>query len=431
MASDEERLLEFLYACPIGLIECDGKGEIAMINPHAMQLLLPVAAQRDVGNLFAAFEQHAPELRNLVTSFPKQAGRVCENHRIVVDLGKGRIGGQPVVLDCAIIKLGPNRHMVTLSDISRQVAQEERLSQANAWFSTLLDKINNYSVVTITPEGMIVTFDDAFITQLGQNRDELVGRSLAAALGYNTADEILPLRDQMELAARDGWHLQESWQMRLDGERFWCQRLVVARRGGKAEAPVSFRVILRDVPYRDSASDDLRRLLTRDHLTGAANRMHFSQTLERERKRWEQLRHPLGLVVLDLDHFKAVNDTHGHPVGDILLQRVAELCKALLPQRSLFARLGGEEFAVLLPQCRLTDAFRYAELLREAIEALEVMVEGGALKVTASFGCAALDEAAGSTDELIALADRRLYAAKEAGRNRVQPLDIDAVSTAA
>lgn len=67
--SGDEKLLEFLYACPIGLIECDARGDISMINPHAMQHLMPIAGERDVGNLFAAFEKHAPELHNLATAF--------------------------------------------------------------------------------------------------------------------------------------------------------------------------------------------------------------------------------------------------------------------------------------------------------------------------------------------------------------------------
>ena len=431
MASEEEKLLEFLYACPVGLIEFDAGGQIAMINPHAMQLLLPVAGIASVGNFFSAFEHHAPELRHLATIFPKATGHVCEGHRIVVDLGKGRIGSEPTVLACTIVKLGADRFMATLSDISREVAQEQRLRQANAWFATLLDKINNYAVVKISSEGVILRFDEAFPLQLGRSGEDLLGQPLAAILGHDATDESLCIGDQMEMAKRDGWHLQESWQMRADRGRYWSQRLVVSRRDAGAKATLSFMVILRDVPHREAVADDLRRLLTQDHLTGAANRMHFSQTMARERNRWEQLAHPLSLIMFDLDHFKAVNDTYGHPVGDILLKGVAEVCKAQLPRRATFARLGGEEFAILLPQCQLADSINQAESLRAAIEAMEIPVEGKPLKVTASFGCATLEEVEGSTDMLLALADRRLYEVKKTGRNRVYSPVGDAVSTAA
>lgn len=95
--SGEEELLEFLYACPIGLIECDATGEIGLMNPHAMQHLLPLAGSRGVSNLFSAFEHHAPELRSMAEAFALATGRICDGHRIFVDLGPGRNGATPKV----------------------------------------------------------------------------------------------------------------------------------------------------------------------------------------------------------------------------------------------------------------------------------------------------------------------------------------------
>ncbi|WP_344725132.1 hypothetical protein, partial [Agrococcus terreus] len=83
--SSEEQLLEFLYACPVGLIECDAAGDIGMMNPYAMQHLLPLAGPRDAGNLFAAMERHAPELRSIVAAHVPATGRICDGHRIFVD----------------------------------------------------------------------------------------------------------------------------------------------------------------------------------------------------------------------------------------------------------------------------------------------------------------------------------------------------------
>jgi len=193
----------------------------------------------------------------------------------------------------------------------------------------------------------------------------------------------------------------------------------VARSDGEFTRPSGFSVVLRDVPRREAASEDLRRMLTCDHLTGASNRRHFAQNMEREQAHWRELRQSISLIVLDLDHFKAVNDTHGHPVGDTVLCRVADVCITLLPPRGIFARLGGEEFGVLLPRYDRDQALFLAEEMRRAIAGLEVETPSGLLKVTASLGCATLDEAGGSIDALTALADERLYAAKRAGRNRV------------
>lgn len=415
----EERLLEFLYACPVGLIECSALGDISLVNAHAMQHLFPIAGGANVDNLFDVIEQYAPEIRNLVAAFPKPSGRICDNHRIVIDLAGGQRSRAPRVLACTLVKLAADRFIVTLSDISQQVAHERRLQQADAWFASLLDRINDYSVVTITPNGEIVSADEAFCVQLGLLDDDVEGRHLGELLAGSHQEDGLRLTDQIGLAGRDGWHLHEGWQRRANGDRYWCQRLVVSRCRKVGEPPFSFLVVLRDVPRPETNSDDLYRLLTQDHLTGAANRMHFSQSLERERLRWETTKQPLSLIVLDLDHFKAVNDTHGHPVGDALLKVVSENCQSHLPPQALFARLGGEEFAVLLPECDGDAAARHAELLREMVGRLKVPVEDRSLKITASLAYATLAEVDGSIDRLMTLADRRLYDAKRAGRNRV------------
>ena len=425
-SSSEQQLLEFLYACPVGLLECDDAGEIGMMNPHAMQHLLPLAGARDAGNLFSALEQHAPELRSIVAAFGTATGRICDGHRIFVELGAGQRTALPKVLACTVVKLGPNRLMATLTDISEQVVQEQRLRQADTWFATLLDGINDYAALTVLPNGEIVAGDACFTRQTGHVVDDVIGHDLAEVLKTEASGGDLRLKEQLVLAERDGWHLQEGWQQRVDGERYWCQRLVVARSDSNDKCPTGFSVVLRDVPRREAATEDVRRLLTRDHLTGATNRRYFSQAMKREHTRWHDLRHSLSLIMLDLDHFKRVNDTHGHPVGDIVLRGVADACATLLPPRGIFARLGGEEFGVLLPRYDQEQAVALAEDLRAAIAGIEIETPTGMLKVTASLGWATLDETQGSIDALIALSDERLYAAKRGGRNQVFHLQANA-----
>jgi diguanylate cyclase (GGDEF)-like protein/PAS domain S-box-containing protein len=424
--SGEEELLEFLYACPIGLIKCGATGEIGLMNPHAMQHLLPLAGPRGVSNLFSALEPYAPELRSMAEAFALPRGRICDGHRIFVDLGPGRSGATPMVLACTLVKLGADRIMATLTDISHQVVQENRLRQADTWFATLLDGVNGYAALTITPDGQIAAADTCFARQTGYEPADVTGHNLADVLGTDLSGGDLRLDEQLAIAAREGWHLQEGWQQRADGERYWCQRLVVARSALDNATLPRFSVVLRDVPRRDAATEDVRRLLTCDHLTGAANRRHFSQIMAREQESWRELRQSLSLVVLDLDHFKAVNDTHGHPVGDALLCRVTQACSALLPPRGIFARLGGEEFGVLLPRYDRDQAMELAERLREAIADVVIETSLGTLRVTASLACATLDETEGSIEALIELADKRLYSAKHAGRNRVFVVETEA-----
>ncbi len=422
MQSDENSLLSFLYACPVGLIEFDRAGRIGMLNPHAMKLLMPLAGPMGPEDMFAFLERHAPDLRNLVEGFAEDHGTIREGHRIHVDLGDiGRKGG-PQVLCASIIRLGPDRYMATLSDISAQVAQEHRLAQADAWFSALIDGINGYALLAVSGNGTILSANRHFAEQTGHPIERVVGCPVREFLqGHDCGGHPAGnLADEFHAATRDGWVLREGWESRADGGRYWCQRLIVARDDpGLPDDPErpAYSMVLRDVPPRDGSAADLVAMLTRDHLTGAANRMHFQKVLRRERLRWMRSKCPASLTMLDLDHFKAINDTYGHPVGDEVLREVAALGLSRIPHGGVFCRLGGEEFAVLLPEADLAAAHALAEDLRAEISRLSIGASG--IRVTASFGCAAFAEVDGSTEALIALADERLYAAKRAGRDRV------------
>ena len=156
----------------------------------------------------------------------------------------------------------------------------------------------------------------------------------------------------------------------------------------------------------------------RDPLTGLANRRAFEEELAREAARAVRAGAPLAVVALDVDRFKAVNDRHGHAAGDAVLRELAARASAAVRAGDLAARIGGEEFALLLPGAALPNALELAERVRAAIAAAPVDAGGTPLAVTVSLGCAALapDEAPGA---LLARADARLYEAKRSGRDRV------------
>lgn len=420
---DEDDLLSFMYACPFGLIELDEAGVIGMINPQAMNHLLTLAGADGVDNFFAATQRYAPELRNFVEGFAATHGTICDAHRIVVDLGQSGAHEDPRVLACSLVKRGENQLIATLTDISTQVAQEQRLRQADTWFSALIDEINDHALLTVDAEGIVLTANPSFARQTGYERDAIVGASVESVLVENDDQEgrtPLSVTEQLGLAARDGWHLSEGWEERANGQRYWCQRLFVARAEyASGESCREFSVVLRDVPEPAERTNDLVGLLTRDYLTGAINRMQFQKTLKREQARYVKRPRPMSLIILDLDNFKALNDAHGHPAGDTVLKQVARIGLECAPSRAVFARLSGEEFALLVPGYGLDEALTLAESLRRQIAELSVTVAGQQIRLTASLGCAEMEEANGATDALIALADRRLYEAKRAGRDRV------------
>ena len=169
----------------------------------------------------------------------------------------------------------------------------------------------------------------------------------------------------------------------------------------------------------------LDQLARRDGLTGVANRRQFDAVLQDEASRVHRSGAGLGLLLVDIDHFKAFNDAHGHPAGDRCLQAVAARLQANVRRAGdCLARYGGEEFAVIIPDCGRDDAIALAEKLRLAVETL-VLPEG---PVSISVGVAFLQSSAKApTTQLLDDADRALYAAKRAGRNRVSVRD-DAVA---
>ena len=180
--------------------------------------------------------------------------------------------------------------------------------------------------------------------------------------------------------------------------------------------------VLRYLRQGEADAEDLAALADlarRDALTGLANRRAFEEALAREVARARRAGTALAVVVLDVDHFKRVNDTHGHAAGDLVLAEVAARAQCALRAEDLLARTGGEELAALLPGATLAAAAEVAERIRRAVAEPAIPVASTAIDVTVSLGCAALGAEERDGAALLARGDARLYDAKRAGRNRV------------
>lgn len=406
----ENQLLEFLYASPTGLLEFSADGTIGLINPTAMQLIMAANQATDGSNFFSAMEHCAPDLRNLVYRFPGENGTVCGGHRIFIRPARG--GEDACVLSCTMVKLGANRFVVNLENVSTQVAQELRLRQAETWFGSLLDDVNDFAVIALDAAGKIERMNPSAERQTGFSQAAAVGQSLAMLRPANATSLLL------EAAKQNGWALDEGWFKSAAGSAYWCQTLVAVR-SESDEGVSGYTAVLREVARKDTSAETLRLRLTTDHLTGAYNRAYFFETGEREWAHACRHEQALSVIAMDVDFFKCVNDTHGHPAGDAALAGIAQACRNRLRTGDVMARLGGEEFCVLLPATDLAAAVELAERLRAAVAACEIVQGAARFSCTASFGCATAAPNVPTLSLLMAQADAALYAAKSGGRNRV------------
>lgn len=162
---------------------------------------------------------------------------------------------------------------------------------------------------------------------------------------------------------------------------------------------------------------ELRRIAERDFLTGALSRQGFTGQMDKEIKRFDRSQQDSVLAIMDLDHFKAINDNFGHPAGDAVLKAVASTCTSLLRENDAIGRLGGEEFGILFTGTDETGSRLAVEKIRRAIEE-QVVPVGNGISVTASFGLASLRSNTASAEDWMTEADEALYRAKRSGRNR-------------
>ena len=173
-----------------------------------------------------------------------------------------------------------------------------------------------------------------------------------------------------------------------------------------------------DVTERRQMEEELLRLVATDPLTGLSNRRSLLEAGEQQFQLFRRHQRPLALCLMDIDHFKRINDRYGHANGDLVLVRLAEVCRSTLRTADLCGRFGGEEFVVILPDTTLETACIAAERLREVIERQTVETDAGSIRFTVSIGVAAAEPNHTSISDLIRMADVYMYAAKNSGRNR-------------
>jgi diguanylate cyclase (GGDEF)-like protein/PAS domain S-box-containing protein len=281
-------------------------------------------------------------------------------------------------------------------------------------YRLLVASLTDYAVIVLDVDGIVRSWNPGAQQIKGYHADEIIGRSFESFYTPESLAVGHPARE-LERAAAMGRYDEEGWRVRKDGGRFWAHIVITALFDADGEL-VGFGKVTRDLTERKHAEEQLANTLAllrdtalTDALTGLANRRAWDDGLAREIARARRSSTPLCVGTMDLDNFKAMNDLHGHGAGDRFLRRTSSAWRTALRGGDLLARMGGEEFAVALPECELDAAVAVGDRFR-------ALTPDGQ---SCSVGVAQWDGRE-TADDLLQRADRALYRAKNGGRDRTE-----------
>lgn len=296
------------------------------------------------------------------------------------------------------------------NEISEMRATQEALQRSEERYRALFDNASD-GLLLYEADGTLIDVNDTVCRRLGAPREWLVGKHVKEVVAPEIYEQVAPrLNEILETGSASFESLHRTATGTLSVE-VHAQRIEFQGR----------YVVLssaRDITERKNLEAALLREATTDPLTGIRNRRQFFVDANREFARALRLGAGLAVLMLDIDHFKNINDRHGHHAGDAMLRSFAACCADALRSYDIFGRLGGEEFAVVLPASTPEDGMETAERLRRRISRLSVVYDGTPLHCTVSIGVANLATPDLSFDDMLRRADRALYTAKANGRDR-------------
>lgn len=405
-----EALTEFLYLVPVGLLQFRLNGKVDRANPMAAQLLMPFAPRGDLSDAYSALAPLVPDLARRVRQFSGLSGVVLDHERCAI-----AVAGHTVVLSVTVHRIHNVSNLAVIEDVTRLVEQERRLFEDQQRFRAIFDHVRDYAIYTVNQRGQVDEWNQSLQRFGGWRADDMVGQPLDVF--FTEEDRAAGLVKALQAEARKTGSVEtEGWCLRLDGSRVWANTVLTALPDADG-AIRGFVVVCRDMTQRKRTEDELRRLATTDPLTGAFNRRHGHARLAQAFLATEGAKGRPGVLLLDIDHFKTINDRLGHDAGDAALCAVVNACHAALGEGLSVVRWGGEEFLVILPCTEVVVATETAERLRSTVSLLRVASLAGEITMTVSVGVA-VDQGEGP-EALVRRADAALYDAKRGGRDRV------------
>ncbi|MBA5687772.1 putative bifunctional diguanylate cyclase/phosphodiesterase [Rugamonas apoptosis] len=409
----KERYADFYHCSPSGFVSLDRDGKIIQINATSVQLL-DRAADSPVGTRFDTFlilADRAAFRAMLAKVYATGAKQHCE-----VRLSQAGHLPRTVQIDAMLAPDGIECRAVIV-DVTEQKSAAARLQ---------LDA----SVFAYASEGIMITDADGVLIDVNNAFSSITGYSRAEALGHSPCflqsghAETVSYDAVWRAVAEHAHWSGELWCRRKDGSEFVAMLGISAVRDN-ANRPVNYVAIFTDITQLKQNQHALEHIAHFDALTGLPNRVLLLDRLQQALAQSQRQQRALAVVFLDLDGFKAVNDQHGHGVGDALLIACAARMKAALRDEDTIARLGGDEFVALLVD--LEHHHEFESMVSRLLHAVSspIRLDELTLQVTASIGVTLYPADPAAPDQLLRHADQAMYQAKLAGKNRYHLFDVE------
>jgi diguanylate cyclase (GGDEF)-like protein/PAS domain S-box-containing protein len=329
-----------------------------------------------------------------------------------------------VCLIRGFVEMSPGNRATRLFGSLQDITERKQADEAMRESQEMLSKFIQYSPIYSYIHA--VTPSECFVLQSSDNYKELIGISGSDMVG-KTMSELFPPEFAAKICA-DDWAVVTNGEVvtldeELNGRSYITIKFPIVQ--GDKTLLAGFTIDITEQKLAEEKLNllnlELEKLALTDYLTNLFNRRYFMLRGAEEIKRAHRNSQPLALLMLDIDEFKKVNDSHGHEAGDLALQQVAAVMKSSLREIDLLGRLGGEEFAALLPNTSLEEAVLSAERVRQTIANTPFVVAGQVLSkpMTISIGVATITDEMSGVNDLLRNADAALYRAKESGRNCV------------
>lgn len=336
----------------------------------------------------------------------------------------------------------PYRVFTTFEDVTDRKSTDEALKASEMRYRLLAENISDVIWILDTNEMRFRYVSPSVERLRGYTVDEMLQQNISEVLtpaSLQLFQEKYTAYMQEFLDGNTGFHIDEVEQPCKDGSTVWTESTTNFR-VNQGNSHLEVYGVSRDITERklnerllmqanqqlqshikriEQLSEKLQEQAIRDPLTGLHNRRYLDESLERELSRSKRENIPVSLLMIDIDHFKIVNDSHGHQVGDAFLEKIAELLKSNSRTSDIVCRFGGEEFILVMPGADEIAAWNHAEKIRQKCAAIRIPLADEHLSITISIGAAIFPIHAKKAEDLIVKADKAMYESKRAGRNRV------------